>query len=280
MTTATLCVLLSVSRAGAAPGSRSGRLPASRSSVGCRDSAADGSVAVGDKTVAGGEWYSVRRADAALPPWPRAPHVELTNGDRLVGTVNEADGDALRLARGFPGEADKLVRFPLSALRAVWLTPPAGRRPGPRLADGPPQARPVPGSQRRLGDRGADGHRPGPQRGPVPGRRQGPTRWNSTKLAAVGFNTDLARVRRPKGPYYRLTLADGSRLSVQSVTFDGRVWDGRHRCSRTRFASPPTRSCRSTWNRGGWRGCRTMKPAKYQYMTATANSFRGSPTGV
>src|SRR5512142_1328994 len=60
--------------------------------------AADGTLTLtGGKTVAGSGWYTLRRVGGVLPPWPRDPHVELTNGDRVRGVVVGADGDALRL---------------------------------------------------------------------------------------------------------------------------------------------------------------------------------------
>jgi hypothetical protein len=40
-------------------------------------------------------------------------------------------------------------------------------------------------------------------------------------IVALGFNTDLARVRAPKGIYYRVVLRDGSRLCCTAVNTDG-----------------------------------------------------------
>jgi NPCBM/NEW2 domain len=43
-------------------------------------------------------------------------------------------------------------------------------------------------------------------------------------LAAVGFNPRFARPRKPKGPYARLTLADGTRFDATAVALkDGEV---------------------------------------------------------
>src|SRR5687768_6524088 len=65
--------------------------------------AADGTITVGGQPVRGGDWYSVRRAGAAVPAWPTGPQAEFTNGDRLAGRVTAADGDAVRLAVTLPG---------------------------------------------------------------------------------------------------------------------------------------------------------------------------------
>src|SRR4051812_36202745 len=96
--------LLMLAGNGQTPSDFEVRTPAGEPVAGeVRAVAADGSLTVGDKTVAAGEWYSVRRAGRPLPPWPRGPHAELAGGDRVAGTVADADGDALRLRTALPG---------------------------------------------------------------------------------------------------------------------------------------------------------------------------------
>src|SRR3954453_5104855 len=119
-----LLFALLTATAGAAPGdfeiraTGDGRLMAEIQSV-----ATDGTVALaGGKTVAGGDWYSLRRTPAVLPAWPRGPHAELVNGDRIPGAVVSADGDAIRLQVSLPGRPAQVLRLPLSAVTAVWLT--------------------------------------------------------------------------------------------------------------------------------------------------------------
>jgi NPCBM/NEW2 domain len=182
--------------------------------------AADGSLALdGDKSIVAGEWYSLRRTDKPLPSWPRGPHAELTNGDRVVGSVVAADGDAIVFAPA--GAADQKLRFPLSALRDVWNSRPDDREPAWLSA---PRRRDVILS--RNGDL-ASGALTAIDRASnrirfqVEGKDQ---ELDLSKVAAIGFNTDLARVRRLKGPYYRLTLADGTRLSASTLALDGKLW--------------------------------------------------------
>lgn len=177
------------------------------------------SFAVGEKQ-AGGTWYSLRREGKPNPAEVRAAHVELANGDRIRGTVIEADGDAVRLRLAMPG-TDQVIRLPFSAIRAIWTV----RRPAsdPKWLQ---DARKRDVIQTRSGDQilGAiTSIDPGKNivTYQVEGKDQ---QLDFTKLAAIGFNTELARVRKPKGPYYRLTLADGSRMSVLSITYDGKVW--------------------------------------------------------
>ncbi|MBO0696989.1 MAG: hypothetical protein J2P46_01215, partial [Zavarzinella sp.] len=184
---------------------------------------ADGAINLASgKTVPAGQWYSLRRSPGILPAWPRGPHVELGIGDKVAGTVASADGDAIRLQVSFPGRPAQPLRFPLSAVRVAWLT----SRPE---SDDPDW---LAGPRKRDVIRSRDGD---VARGALTGidAAHNMLRYNAdgkdhaldlSKVAAVAFNTDLARVRRPKGPYYRLTLADGTRLSATTVTFDGNSW--------------------------------------------------------
>jgi len=184
---------------------------------------ADGRVTVaGGTTVAAGDWYLIRRSPGALPPWPDGPHLELTNGDRIRGEVIDSDGNTLRLRVAIPGAPDQTLRFPLSVLRSASVigraddAEPAWRTGGRKrdvietrsgdVSVGAISSIDVAKNMLRL---------------QVDGRDQ-QLEWR--KVAAIGFNTDLARVRRPKGPYYRVTLLNGSRLSVNAISFDGRTW--------------------------------------------------------
>lgn len=218
----TPAVLLLVAVPGHGPAGFEVRTLAGEPAVGDIQSlAADGSLTIGGRTVPAGQWYSARRAGVPLPAWPRAPHAELNAGGRLVGTLVAADGDALRLKLAIPGAGEQFVRVPLSAVRAVWLTPRPAADPdwlaGPRKRDL---------FLARNGDSAAGALTVvDPASNTVSFQADGRDhRLDLSKLAAIGFNTDLARARRPKGPFYRLTLADGSRLSAQTLTFDGRTW--------------------------------------------------------
>jgi NPCBM/NEW2 domain len=181
----------------------------------------DGSITLKDgESIAGKEWYALHRASAALPDWPCVPHVELVNGDRFVGTVTGSDGDKLRLRLAIPGPMQEIT-IPLSALRVAWLV----RRPEsePKWLDGP-RSRDV--LQSRNGDllhgslTAID-----LSRGSITYQTDGKDRFlDLAKVAAIGFNTDLARNRRPKGSFYRATLVDGSRISATALAFDGKNW--------------------------------------------------------
>ena len=111
--------------------------------------------------------------------------------------------------------------MPLSAVRVLWLV----RRPAddPAWLDAPRKRDVI---QSRSGDLtlgvlvGIDGE----QRAVKLQADGKELQIALNRVAAIGFNTDLARNRRPKGPYYRLTLADGTRLRATNLTFDGKSW--------------------------------------------------------
>ena len=233
--------------------------------------AADGSITLADGTVIrGGEWYSVRRSAAGLPPWPRDPHAAFNNGDRVRGAVSAADGDALRLVVNWAAPVDQELRFPLSSLRAVWLRSRSdGAEPAwlatPRkrdvlvarngdLALGSLTAIDVSRSQVRYQADGKDHE------------------LQLSKVVAVAFNSDLARVRRPKGPFYRLTLTDGTRISVTSLAFDGRFWT-----AQTLFKDMvkilPDRLVGVDVEQGKAVQLADLKPKTYQYQSQDGESY-------
>jgi hypothetical protein len=233
--------------------------------------AADGSVTLADgKRIAGAEWYSLRRTPGVLPAWPRDAHAEFNNGDRVRGSVAGADGDALRLTVAWPGTPDQVLRFPLSSLRALWLrTRPDDAEPAwltlarkrdviqsrnGDLALGTFTGIDVAKSQLRLQVDGKDRELP------------------LSKVAAVGFNPDLARARRPKGPFYRLTLADGTRLSAASVTFDGRSWTA-ETLFKESIKVPADRLVSVDLEQGKTAYLSGLRPAKYQYQSFDGEDF-------
>jgi hypothetical protein len=184
--------------------------------------AADGTaeLAAGPKTVRVRDTYSLRRQRVPLPPLPRGPLLVTITGDRVPGRLLGGDTQALRFRPAFaPDEAEWKV--PFSSAAVVWLTrPPADTPLDPGryawLAD--TRRRDV--LLFRNGDtlRGSlDGFADGPKFKPETGDlRTVPL----AQLAAVAFNPSLARTRKPKGPYARLVLRDGTRLDVTGPTIE------------------------------------------------------------
>jgi len=181
----------------------------------------DGTLTFADgEKQAGGTWYTLRREGVPYPAEMRAPHAELANGDRIQGTIASADGDAVLFRLALPG-VEQIIRLPLSAIRVIWTT----RQPAsdPKWLQGSRKRDVI---QTRSGDQilGAITSID-PSKNLLAYQVEGKDQsLNFTKLAAIAFNTELARVRKPKGLYYRLTMANGSRMSVLSITYDGKEW--------------------------------------------------------
>jgi hypothetical protein len=233
----------------------------------------DGAIALADgKTIASGQWYSLRARGMALPDWPRTPHVEFVSGDRLTGRVVSSDGDRLHIESSAFGLAQKLS-FPLSAVRVIWL----GRKPvhEPRwLAE----SRPRDLFQSHNGDQAFGSLT-------AIDAEQGTLRYQSAgkdqaielaRLAAIATNTDLARVRRPKGPYYHVTLADGSRLGAADVSFDGEQWK-----LTTLVRESVTVAAKNLVSidieQGPAVSLASLKPAKYVYNSFDGEQYAPTP---
>ena len=229
----------------------------------------DGSLTLAsNEKHAAGTWYSLRREGISNPDVPRDPHVELTNGDRMRGTIVDADGDAVRFRLSMPG-TEQFIRLPFSAIRVIWTV----RRPAsdPKWLH---VARKRDVIQTRSGDQllGAITSMDPDQNVvtfQVDGKDQ---RLDFTKLAAIGFNTDLARVRKPKGPYYRLALADGSRMSVLSITYDGKSWSAQSLFKEI-VHIPNDQILAIDVEQGKTIWLADISPAKYQYQVQSADSI-------
>lgn len=270
MATATLILLLAAT--GPVGSDFEVRTPEGEPAVGAVQSlAAEGTLVVGHRTFAAGDWYAVRRVSAVLPAWPRALHVELNTGDRVVGAVAGADGDAVRMRLTIPGTKDQSIRFPLSAVRAVWLTTRPASDPDPDWLTAP--------RKRDLflacnGDSAAGALTSiDPATNSVAFQADGRDHHlEFSKLAAIAFNTDLARIRRPKGPFYRLTLVDGTRLNAQTATFDGVTWT-----ATTLFKDavqfPAEQLVSVDVEQGKVTYLSDLKPLKYQYRTFDGEQY-------
>lgn len=177
------------------------------------DGAAELATAAGVVTVA--DLVALDRVGGVVPSPPHGPALVTTAGDRLPGKLVGGDGQNLRFRPHFAA-ADWSV--PLSAASVVWLV----RQPADTPAD--------PTAYQWLADRRkrdvvlfrngdilpgtldgfaaeAPAFRFKPEAGEV---RTIPF----AEVAAVAFNPALARGRKPKGPFARLVLRDGTRLAV------------------------------------------------------------------
>lgn len=191
---------------------------------------ADGTISLGgDRAVAvtGADVIALTRRGMPLPPPPSGSHLVFANGDRMAGEVLAiADGKVrfkAMIGREPTGEGVQVVDIPLSALAVLWFqAPPADigeelarqwaaerrRRDVVRLRNGDERA----GTVKALKEPSAplvltqDGGRDAP--------------LDSGLIVAVAMNTDLARTLKPRGAYWRIVLANGSRLSALSIVAD------------------------------------------------------------
>jgi hypothetical protein len=172
------------------------------------------SAPVGARAVGG--LVALTRADQPRPPLPTGAQLVSTSGERVRGALVGGDAKALAFR---PACADGDWKVPFDSVAAVWLVaPPADTPTDPAnyawLAGTPPRDVLL----FRNGDRA---------RGAITGfdavsvtfaADGGAARDVPLKdLAAVGFNPRFARPRKPKGPYARLTLADGTRFDATAV---------------------------------------------------------------
>lgn len=214
--TLTLSLLLLLPGADPVFAAHSATVPQSRGTL--TQLGPDWSVTLGSAKVTGSDLIWLRRADDKLPPRPEGAHVRFANGDLLAGTCSQLANDRLRFVPRFGRQAD--LPLPLTVLSAIWLEAPADRD----------QLQAI---QRQLAE---------PRNRDIVWLRNGdvlegtvlrfdadeltlesagkPVKVERRKLAVIGLNTELARLAQPKGPYARLVLVDGSRLSLHSAKAD------------------------------------------------------------
>lgn len=217
--------------------------------------------------IAAGEWYSLRRAPGRMPAWPAGPHIELGNGDRVRGAIVDCDGAILRARLG-EGDHAPILKFPLSTLRAAWIRMPSAEPDwltAPRRRD----VIQLKNGDRSLGAIAAIDPTKNSIRFQVDGKDQ-TLEWS--RVAAIGFNTDLARIRKPKGPYYRLTLDDGTRLSVISLACDGAMWTAETQ-HKDAVSLPFDRVVSVDVEQGKAVALSDLKPTKYQYESFDGEEF-------
>jgi hypothetical protein len=173
--------------------------------------------------VPGAAFVSLRRTDVPLPPLPRAAHVQLANGDRLVldpvGPLR-LEGDSLECGVPWRANGGRTLSLPTSRVAVVWLSTPKGpdtaeawlRRLGAEkrrqdvvlMTDGD-----------RVGGRVKSLDRSGGLRVEANGRE---VKVPFSRVAAVAFDPGLLLRGKPKGRYGHLVLTDSGRLSVSAAT--------------------------------------------------------------
>jgi hypothetical protein len=189
----------------------------------------DWSVRLGGREevrAAGPEVLALRRAGAAMPSMPVRNLVLFANGDALpISRVRLVDERFVLTPRV---GATKEFRVSPSQVALVWLTSPDGERHPDKMR------RTLAAGQRtrdrillRNGD-SLEGTLTGMDEKTVRlevDKRQRELQLD--KIAVIAMNTELTSRRQPKGPYARLVLANGSRLTLASATSDGQTLSGK-----------------------------------------------------
>jgi hypothetical protein len=176
--------------------------------------------------VPGRDVVALRRAGRAMPPLPARNFILFGNGDALpVSRVRYEDERLVLTPRA---GATKELRVGSSHVAVVWFMAPDDERHTDKLR------RDLASGQRtrdrvllRNGD-SLDGTLAGMSDQAVHleiDKRK--VEVQLAKIAAIAMNTELAAQRRPKGPYARIVLANGCRLSLASLVCDGATLSGK-----------------------------------------------------
>ena len=198
--------------------------------------AADGSVelATSEGNVAVREIVCLRRMSLPLPPLPRGPVLLTTHGDRIPILVRNAGGlvggndQTLKLQTAL---AEAEWEVPASATSVVWFAKPPAETPFDLARySWLPANRNRDILQFRNGDTAS---------GAIAGFGEDPPivklkpeagddrNISQSEVSALAFNPTLARTRKPKGPYARLVLRDGTRLAIILATADAKTIKGK-----------------------------------------------------
>jgi len=178
---------------------------------------------VGELTLADGTklpaaaWHGLRRTAVPLAESPVSVSVvRFANGDRITGRLLDSDGTTARVRPAFANVPDATVTVPLSSVAAYLARVPADEE----MADFRAKSRSRDVIVNRRGDRFLGSVAAVDDAGFRLQDGAKTTVVERASVAAVWFSTDLARVRKPKGRYYRVCLVDGTRWAVAGVSLD------------------------------------------------------------
>ena len=187
---------------------------------------ADESVTLNGVTIPLVQLVELGRDDVAVPPMPTEPHFVLSTGDRIVGELIDADENGLRFRPRWGIDPPSVpIRIPMSYAGVLWLV-----RSDSLLARDARWRDILGGDRKRdmllLRNRDVLS---GLLTKLDPAKKLGTidtTEFDASRLAAIAFNTSLARTRKPTKPYAVVTLANGTRLTLVRWTSDDQTLTG------------------------------------------------------
>ncbi len=175
---------------------------------------------------------SLRRAGTSVPALPVGPQLITAGGDRIAGEVRGGDAKVLRFRPSGAGDQEPwAVAHDRVAAAAWFVAPPADTPTDPA---GYPWLMGTPARDALL-FRNGDSTRGSLTAFTDTGVKFTPDGGAAREvafkdLAAIGFNPQFARPRKPKGPYARLVLTDGTRLDVTEPAIKDGVLVGKAVC--------------------------------------------------
>lgn len=179
---------------------------------------ADGATMVDGKTIPPGELVAVRRP--GVPPLRpnNRPHVRLGNGDSLPGTLVGIENDQVRFRTNLGH--DVTLAIPFSAVSEVWLRPRAGTSFAETQVD---SDKPRRQDIVRLINGDAI---PGTVLAAMEASVRVEVGKDTSNIAldrigSIAFSTELARPFQVKGPFARLILQNGARITMSKYRIDG-----------------------------------------------------------
>lgn len=171
-----------------------------------------------------GELIGLRQLDVTLPGMPRGEQLLFANGDRWSGRWVKLAGMELRFKPNLGKTRE--IAVPLSPLLVLWRAPPAGTespealrrnlvaetrmRDHIRLVNGDL----LQGTLAVLDENSLqlDGEASGRD-----AKGLAPPALKKQSVSYIGLNSGLVACVKPRGPYGRLLLTDGSRLSIKTL---------------------------------------------------------------
>jgi hypothetical protein len=218
------------------------------------------------------EWVTLRRAHSSLPAFPDGQQVLFANGDRLAAQILQLSGERLRIRLSL-GEQQE-IRLPLAPVSVVWLTHPETAEEPERLLRRLAASRrtrdtlllrngeTLSGILTALDSQGSICLESDKKEITV----------DFSKVAAIGLNTELARLRPPQGPYAHAVFKDGSRLGLAAAQMDGKVIR-----SKTLFgaviSSPIEELVALDLRQGRAIYLSDLKPTKYAFTSYLGGSY-------
>jgi hypothetical protein len=174
-----------------------------------------------------GGLIELRQLGTPIPPRPKGAHLVLANGDMIPGELLNSEGLTFTWSAQLAAKERANLTFPFPALAQVWFVSPPGKETRERISK--PNADLLLLKNRDL-RAGSIEKLISPDKS-VQFRAKDDTKPSSvaiTDLLGLVRDPTLVRLRAPRTPYARVTLRNGTRISVKNATYDGKLFTLTH----------------------------------------------------